>query len=106
MRSIILDIRDRLEIGRIDSFVQGRFLEEGRYCRLFKNGMESTRAEREREREKERKRERERLTMMEIVWMSTEEHFEKPSGYRSESDCLLGQSCTCTCSSSGCKHRL
>jgi len=28
-------------------FVQGRFVEEGKYCRFFKNGMESTRAERE-----------------------------------------------------------
>ena len=53
MRSIILDIRDRLEIGgfwpivRQLVFVQGRFLEEGRYYRFFKNGMGSTRAERE-----------------------------------------------------------
>ena len=50
MRSIILDIRDRLEIGRqFDSWsiVQGRFLKEGRYCRFFKNGVESTRAERD-----------------------------------------------------------
>ena len=51
-------------------FVKGRFLEERKYCRFFKNGMESTRAERE----------------INNVGNWGDEYrrtiFEKPSGYR------------------------
>jgi len=59
--------------------VQGRFLQKGRYCRFFNNGMQVPEP-------------RERLTMLVIVGMSTDLNiFEKTIGYRVRIR-LLGQS--------------
>ena len=62
-------VRDWLIVWQL-VFDQGRFLEEGRYCRFFKKWMESTRAERE-------------INNVGILWGWVQNiFFEKPSGYR------------------------